>query len=158
MIEAKPPGRRAITGFRRKTAMSDWLKVAPYSKIRFYQLLKERFGEQGKNAFFIGFHLYAFRKGICCAQRAVSQGLPLDYNSYQLCRESVFQTPEARQNPGPKSKSAKEIRQGEIVSCNYGHQRLPAGIRRHPRVRGAVLPQCGPDDGLCLQPGDRPGL
>ena len=100
--------------------MSDWLKVAPYSKIRFYQLLKERFGEQGKNAFFIGFHLYAFRKGIRCAQRAVSQGLPLDYNSYQLCRESVFQTPEARQNPGPKSKSAKEIRQGEIVSCNYG--------------------------------------
>lgn len=100
--------------------MTDLLKVAPYSKIRFYQLLKEQFGEQGKNAFFIGFHLYAFRKGIRCAQRAVSQGLPLDYNSYQLCRESVFHTAEARKDPGPQSKSVKEVQPGQIVSCNYG--------------------------------------
>ena len=100
--------------------MTDLLKVAPYSKIRFYQLLKEQFGEQGKNAFFIGFHLYAFRKEIRCAQRAVSQGLPLDYNSYQLCRESVFHTAEARKDPGPQSKSVKEVQPGQIVSCNYG--------------------------------------
>lgn len=99
--------------------MSELMKVAPYSKIRFYQILTEEFGEQGKNAFFIGFHLYAFRKGIRCAQRAVSKGLPLNYDSYQLCREAIGRTLEAEKEPSKGGKSIREIHEGEAVSCIY---------------------------------------
>ena len=94
-------------------------KVASFSNVRFYQILTQEFGEQGKNAFFIGFHLYCFRKGIRCAQRAVSKGLPLNYDSYQLCREAVGRTPEVKKNPGKPSNSKKEVREGEIISSCY---------------------------------------
>lgn len=111
-----PMGKCAAKG---GTVMSELMKVAPYSKIRFYQLLTEKFGEQGKNALFIGFHLYAFRKGIRCAQRVVSKGLPLSYDSYQLCREAVCRTAEARKLPGQGGKSTREVYDGETVSRIY---------------------------------------
>ena len=82
--------------------MERLIDAAPFLTVRFYQLLTEKYGEQGKNAFFIGFHLYAFRKGIRCAQRAVSKGLPLDYDSYQRCREAVSWSPEIRRETPPK--------------------------------------------------------
>lgn len=82
---------------------------APHRKIR----------RAGKNAFFIGCHLYAFRKGIRCAQRVVSKGLPLSYDSYQLCREAVGRTAEARKLPGQGGKSTREVYDGETVSRIY---------------------------------------
>ena len=36
-------------------------KVASFSNVRFYQILTQEFGEEGKYGFFIGFHLYCFR-------------------------------------------------------------------------------------------------
>lgn len=99
--------------------MSSLKKVASFSNVRFYQILSEQYGEQGINAYFIGFHLYAFRKGIRCAQRAVSKNLPLNYDSYQLCREAVGRTPEAQRDQDKKGKSEREVRDGEIVSSCY---------------------------------------
>lgn len=73
------------------------LKKAPFMMIQFYKYLAEQFGEQGKNTFVAGFYLYTFRKGISCAQRVVSKNLDLSLKNYQLYRESIFATPEGKE-------------------------------------------------------------
>ena len=99
--------------------MGNLRDAAPFINVRFYKVLTEKYGEQGKNAFFLGFHLYAFRKAIRCAQRAVSRNLPLNYDSYQLCREAVARCPEMEGVPAKPGASEKCYLDGEAVSRNY---------------------------------------
>lgn len=93
------------------------LKMAPFMMIQFYKYLTDKFGEQGRNTFHVGFKLYCFRKGICCAQRVVSKNLPLTYNNYRLNKEGVFVTKDGRE----QVKAMRDLKPGTTEWIKDGY-------------------------------------
>ena len=71
------------------------IKMQAFVADRYYHYLKERFPKQAMDAFMAAFYRYATQRGIRAAQRAIRDGVPLDFENYQKYRE-VVSTPEMK--------------------------------------------------------------